>query len=214
VERYRVRGQLPAAVLAVLAEKDSAAIHVNSNQDVIRVIGDNAAAVAAAAAQAARLGMRSDVVWRAVEGEAAKLGQNWAAAAAQASASVDVLLGGGEATVTVHGTGLGGRNTEFVLAAAIELERRDMDDWVIASLATDGQDALTGAAGAIADGGSCMRARRAGVDPEMALANNDSLAVFDAAGGTVVTGPTGTNVNDLYFAVRARHQQSLGVGGD
>jgi glycerate-2-kinase len=115
-----------------------------------------------------------------------------------------VLLGGGEATVTVRGDGSGGRNTEFALASCLELERRGIDDWVIASLATDGQDGLTGLAGAIGDGSTGARARATGIDPERALANNDSAAVFKAAGGAVNTGPTGTNVNDLYIAVRKR----------
>ncbi len=82
--------------------------------------------------------------------------------------------------------------------AALELERRHLAEWTMASLATDGQDALTGVAGAIADSGTCERARAAGVDPEIALSNNDSLRVFEAAGGIVAPGPTGTNVNDLY----------------
>ena len=79
-----------------------------------------------------------------------------------------------------------------------------MHDWVVASLATDGQDAMTGLAGAIADGETCQRARANGVDPAAALARNDSATVFEAAGGAVDTGPTGTNVNDLYIAVRVR----------
>ena len=81
-----------------------------------------------------------------------------------------------------------------------------MLDWVIASLGTDGQDATTGFAGAIADAGTAKRARDAGVDPVRALARNDSLSVFEAAGGTVETGPTGTNVNDVYIAVRVRNR--------
>ena len=121
-----------------------------------------------------------------------------------APADVDVLLGGGESTVTVRGDGVGGRNTEFALAAALELERLGEAGWLIASLATDGQDALTGLAGAIADGETCARARAAGVDPEAALGISDSKAVFAAAGGTVDTGPTGTNVNDCYMALRIR----------
>jgi glycerate-2-kinase len=115
-----------------------------------------------------------------------------------------VLLGGGEATVTVRGDGIGGRNTEFALAAALEIERRQLTGWTIASLATDGQDGPTDVAGAIADPGTGARAREKGVDPEEALANNDSLRVFEAAGGIVNPGPTGTNVNDLYVAVRVR----------
>jgi glycerate 2-kinase len=77
-----------------------------------------------------------------------------------------------------------------------------MHGWLIASLATDGQDALTGLAGAIADLATTDRARGAGVDPALALAANDSARVFEVAGGVVETGPTGTNVNDLYIAVR------------
>ncbi|MBA2520889.1 MAG: hydroxypyruvate reductase, partial [Chloroflexia bacterium] len=69
-------------------------------------------------------------------------------------------------------------------------------------LATDGEDGPTGVAGAIASGATGSKARATGVDPEAALANNDSLRVFEAAGGIVRPGPTGTNVNDLYLAIR------------
>jgi hydroxypyruvate reductase len=106
----------------------------------------------------------------------------------------------------VQGDGRGGRNTEFALAAALELERRHISNWVIASLGTDGQDAMTGLAGAIADAGTARRARDAGVDPARALARNDSLRVFEVSGGAVQTGPTGTNVNDVYIAVRAKNR--------
>jgi glycerate 2-kinase len=96
----------------------------------------------------------------------------------------------------------------YSLAAALEHERRGMSEWVIASLGTDGQDAVTGLAGAIADAGTARRARDAGVDPVGALARNDSLRVFEVAGGGVETGPTGTNVNDVYFAVRMTNRLS------
>jgi glycerate 2-kinase len=126
--------------------------------------------------------------------------------------SIDVVLGGGEATVTVRGDGRGGRNTEFALAAALELERRGTLDWVVASLGTDGQDATTGFAGAIGDAGTAGRARGAGVDPLRALARNDSLSVFEISGGSVETGPTGTNVNDVYIAVRAKNRFDNAAG--
>jgi glycerate 2-kinase len=115
-----------------------------------------------------------------------------------------VLLGGGETTVTVRGAGVGGRNTEFALAAALALADVPDAGWVVASLATDGQDALTGVAGAVADGGTVARAATAGVDARRALADNDSLRVFEVAGGLIRPGPTGTNVNDLYVALRVR----------
>ena len=214
VDQYGVRDRLPAPVLAALSGTLPSTAVALTDQDILRVIGDNAAAVAAAAMESLKLGLRPRVVWRAAEGEASGMGRDWVAMAASVQQNVDVLLGGGEATVTVRGQGIGGRNTEFALAAAIELEQRGMDDWVVASLATDGQDALTGVAGAIADARTCERARRNGVDPRRSLAANDSLAVFEAAGGAVVIGPTGTNVNDLYFAVRTRCHVARGRGGD
>lgn len=168
----------------------------------IRVIGDNETMVNAAARAAMDRGVASQVVWTAREGEALELGRAWVAACGDARPDIDLLLGGGEATVRVRGDGIGGRNTEFALAAALELARNNEDGWVVASLATDGQDGLTTAAGAIGDWGTIARARSSGVDPERALRENDSLRVFEAAGGLVQPGPTGTNVNDLYLAVR------------
>ena len=98
------------------------------------------------------------------------------------------------------------------VAAAIALEEHGETGWVIASLATDGQDALTGLAGVMADGGTCERAREAGVDPAVALAESDSKRVFEVAGGAVETGPTGTNVNDVYFALRVQPGVTAGGG--
>lgn len=202
IDRYGLRESVSPAVIALLQGREPAGTPSETDRDRLQIIGDNASAVAAAAAEAEALGLRCDVIWSAREGEAAELGREFVEAAADAPASVDVLLGGGEATVTVRGDGVGGRNTEFALAAALELERLKMDAWVVASLATDGQDAMTGLAGAVADADTGRKARAQGVDPELALEHNDSRAVFEAAGGAIDTGPTGTNVNDLYIAVR------------
>ena len=207
--RYHVRDLLPVAVLRRLDSGMSEPREEPAQDDVMLVIGDNAMAVDAAARQARARELRASVIWEAAQGEAAILGRNFVIAAMDAAATTDVVLGGGEATVTVRGDGVGGRNTEFALASALELERRSIDNWIVASLATDGQDALTGMAGAIADSRTCQRARAQGVDPEAALAQNDSLAVFRAAGGLVETGPTGTNVNDLYIAVRGQSGDRL-----
>ncbi len=204
LERYGLTERVPERVRAVLSLKPAQpATPVPSGEPVV-VVGDNALAVNEMGMQAERAGRRVSVAWTNVEGEASVLGEQWISECLQAPEDVDVLLGGGEATVTVRGDGLGGRNTEFALAAAISMEERGVDGWIVASLATDGQDGLTGAAGAIADAGTVGRAKAAGTDSRAALARNDSLAVFDAAGGTVRTGPTGTNVNDLYVAVRRR----------
>jgi hydroxypyruvate reductase len=179
--------------------------------DILLIIGDNASAVSAALDKARELGLEVQVVWVAAEGEAADLGRDFVDILLETPSSVDIVLGGGEATVTVRGDGCGGRNTEFALAAAIELERRQTADWVVASLGTDGQDAMTGYAGAIADPESTQRARAAGVDPLDCLLRNDSLRVFEVAGGAIKSGPTGTNVNDLYIAVRVRKPLNKGT---
>jgi hydroxypyruvate reductase len=203
LDRYHLRDRVPPSVLTALAALPEAeAMPATLGDDRVLTVGDNATAVEALATAAAAEGRRPTILWRDREGEAADLGRAWVAACRAAPSDVDVLLGGGEATVTVRGGGVGGRNTEFALAAALTLEGDAVPDWVVASLATDGQDGPTGAAGAIADHDTAVRSRRAGVDPERALRENDSLRVFEAAGGVVAPGPTGTNVNDLYLAVR------------
>jgi glycerate 2-kinase len=206
IERFGVLWQVPLSVRAALDAGFEEPGPLRTQEDILLVIADNGAAVGAAADKASALGLESMVIWHAVQGEAAELGREFALAVRDVPESIDVVLGGGEATVTVRGDGRGGRNTEFSLAAALELERLGLQDWVIASLGTDGQDAMTGLAGAIADAGTPQRARDAGLDPIDALARNDSLSVFDVSGGKVKTGPTGTNVNDVYIAVRAKNR--------
>jgi glycerate 2-kinase len=213
IERYGVKGQIPGAVLAVLETTSVEPELLLSSDDVLLVVGDNATAIKAAADKAGALGLECRVVWQSAQGEAAELGQEFVSIVSEIPDSVDVVLGGGEATVTVRGDGQGGRNTEFALAAALELERRDMRHWVVASLGTDGQDAMTGNTGAIADAGTARRARNSGLDPVDALRRNDSLSVFEVSGGAVQTGPTGTNVNDVYIAVRRKDRPEQSSGG-
>jgi hydroxypyruvate reductase len=105
------------------------------------------------------------------------------------------LISGGETTVTVRGGGKGGRNQEFVLAAALALE--GAPGVVVFSAGTDGTDGPTDAAGAVADGSTCARARAMGRDPEVHLRENDAYPFFEALGDLVLTGPTLTNVMDL-----------------
>ncbi|MCA9863250.1 MAG: DUF4147 domain-containing protein [Thermomicrobiales bacterium] len=211
IARFGVEERLPAVVMAALRDM-AYEPQPEDDRDRLVIVGENARAVAAAQQCALDMGLRAEVVWRAREGEARDLGTEFVRLALMAPDEIDLLLGGGEATVTVRGEGIGGRNTEFALAAALDLEQQPDLGWVIASLATDGQDALTGLAGAIADAGTCQRARATGVDPVSALAESDSKRVFDAAGGVVATGPTGTNVNDIYFALRMRPEVAAGEG--
>ena len=136
-----------------------------------------------------------------VEGEAREVAHVYAAIAHEICASGRPLrrpacvISGGETTVTIRGRGLGGRNQEFALAAAIDIA--GLKDVVILSGGTDGADGPTDAAGAIADGTTQARAAAKGLDPATYLANNDSYHFFDALGDLVRTGPTGTNVADV-----------------
>ncbi len=105
------------------------------------------------------------------------------------------VLSGGETTVTIRGKGKGGRNQEFSLAAAVDID--GMGNIVVLSGGTDGTDGPTDAAGAIADGESAARARMLGMDPGRFLRANDSYHFFEALDDLIITGPTHTNVMDL-----------------
>ena len=109
------------------------------------------------------------------------------------------LLMGGETTVTIKGSGHGGRDQELALAAAVELA--GVDGFLVGAFATDGKEGNTNAAGAFADGGTVMRGRNKGLDPRASLSDNDSGTFLAAAEDLVTTGPTGTNVNDIAVAL-------------
>jgi hydroxypyruvate reductase len=169
------------------------------------VIGNNALVVDAAVSRARALGLAPHVLTRALEGEAREAAGRFVELArliqagrgpVQAPACV---IAGGETTVTVRGQGAGGRCQEFALAAALAMD--GTRDALILAAGTDGTDGPTGAAGAVADGASAARARAQGLDPATRLADNDSNPVFNWLGDLVVTGPTNTNLLDLYLLV-------------
>lgn len=178
-------------------------IHPPHLQGTHLIVADNNTAVDVFA-DAARERATVDVAWRQRTGEARDLAVEWVRTCLRAPAMVDVLVGGGEATVTVRGEGVGGRNTEFAVAAALELDRLENDEWIVASLATDGDDGPTGAVGGIVSRRTMPAAHAAGVEPRAALETNDTLRVLEVVDAVVRTGPTGTNVNDIYVAVRVR----------
>ncbi|MDI6760916.1 MAG: glycerate kinase, partial [Candidatus Brocadiaceae bacterium] len=109
------------------------------------------------------------------------------------------LLAGGETTVTLRGNGRGGRNQEFALASAMEIE--GLEGVVILSGGTDGNDGPTEAAGAVVDGTTCRRARELGMEPEDFLMRNDSHTFFCRLGDHIITGPTRTNVMDIMLCL-------------
>jgi hydroxypyruvate reductase len=178
----------------------------------IRIIGNNNVAAQSAMAEAARRGFRARLLTTSLEGEARAIG-DWVALLerevrdlSRPVAPPACLVAGGETTVTVKGTGKGGRNQELALAAALAIENRD--DVLVACFATDGVDGPTDAAGAWVDGRTVARARERGLDPRQALAANDSYPFFAALGDHITTGPTGTNVMDLVLVLVDVHQRS------
>jgi hydroxypyruvate reductase len=165
------------------------------------IVADNALAAEAAAARARTLGFNTLLLSTFVEGEAREVGRMLAALAREVAAhgrpvpAPACLLLGGETTVTVRGEGKGGRNQELALASALAI--RDMRGVLVASLATDGTDGPTDAAGGLVDGETVARGEAAGRSVCAALADNDAYTFLDSAGDLLVTGPTNTNVNDL-----------------
>jgi hydroxypyruvate reductase len=167
------------------------------------IVGSNRLAVEAAAAKARELGLKPLVLSTRIEGETKDVARMHAAIAKEVLDSgrpvkaPACIISGGETTVTIRGEGLGGRNQEFVLAAAIDLA--GSGDVVVLSGGTDGTDGPTDAAGAIADGATVARAEALGLNAGKFLANNDSYHFFEPLGDLIKTGPTNTNVMDVRF---------------
>ncbi len=203
LEKYHLVAQLPPAVRQCLATPSSEPPGPSA-PGVNRLIASNRLAGEAAAARARE--MAFEAVWVADDwqGEARLIGARFAELVRQASGSAVgrplALIAGGETTVTVRGQGKGGRNQEVALAAALALA--GCPNCVVATLATDGVDGPTDAAGAVVTGTTLERARALGLDPAIFLSDNDAYHFFAALGDLVITGPTGTNVNDLMFGLK------------
>lgn len=165
------------------------------------IVGSNRLAIDAALRRAKDLGYHTLVLSTSIDGETREIARMHAAIVREIAASgrparpPACVLSGGETTVTVRGNGLGGRNQEFVLAAAIALQGQVRA--TIFSAGTDGLDGPTDAAGAIADERTLADAQRLHLDPREFLDNNDSYRFFEQLGALVKTGPTGTNVMDV-----------------
>ncbi len=165
------------------------------------IVGSNRLAIDAALLKARDLGYRTVMLSTFIEGETREIASMHAAIAKEVLATgrparrPACILSGGETTVTLRGDGMGGRNQEFVLAAAIALE--GFGPVTLFSAGTDGADGPTDAAGAVADQTTLVRARALGLDARLFLAENDSYHFFEKLNALVMTGPTGTNVMDI-----------------
>jgi len=175
-------------------------------------------ALAAAQKKAVQLGFAAKVISDTLQGEAREAAHFLAQAArdeldAMQTGERHCLLCGGETTVAVRGSGLGGRNQELALAFAVEIEGHQGVS--LLSAGTDGTDGPTDAAGAMANGSTISQAIALGIDPLRYLANNDSYAFFqqfDTASGAhshLKTGPTGTNVMDIQIVLLNKKSPSM-----
>ncbi len=165
------------------------------------LVGTNLQALEAAAAEAESLGYPSLILSSMIEGDTGEAARFHTALAREIAKSGHplprpaCLISGGETTVVVRGKGKGGRNQEFALVAALDLD--GLEGACLLSGGTDGTDGPTDAAGAVVDGATVARALAKGLDPRAFLEKNDSYHFFEHLGDLVITGPTNTNVMDL-----------------
>lgn len=179
------------------------------------IVGGNKLSCEAAAESLQTMGYTTLILSTRIQGEAKEIGRLFSSILSDVIENKlpfpppVAVVAGGETTVTVRGDGVGGRNQELALSAAIGI--KGLENAYVVSMGTDGVDGPTNAAGALVDWETVHKARKLGLDPGTFLQNNDSNTFFKRLGGLIVTGPTGTNVNDIIMAV-ACEQPHVNVG--
>ena len=210
LDQFGLRGRVPASVQIHLERGARGEIpETPKPADPIfrrvtnHVIGNNHVVVEAAEVKARQLGFNTHLLSRSFQGEAREMARQFADLVREIRAHGSpvpppaCVIAGGETTVTVRGKGKGGRCQEFCLASALSLE--GMRDVVVLAAGTDGSDGPTDAAGAFADGQTVGRGRERRLDASASLEENDSHRFFSSVGDLVITGPTNTNLLDLYL---------------
>ena len=188
---------LPPAVQAHLGDQSQKPPPPPASNHLIGSNGQSLAAI-----RDAGPGCLTRIVTGNLTGDVAKAAAEILAAADEAPRDQPIcLIFGGETTVTLRGSGLGGRNQELALRVAMAMPETETN-WVFLSGGTDGRDGPTDATGGLVDEGTVARIRAAGADPEALLANNDSNAALAAAGDLLITGASGTNVADVQIFLR------------
>lgn len=210
IAKYNLSTTLPATVINHLQQGASGAISETPKPDdplfsrvSNYIIASNRQAVEAAAEMAQELGYHPLILSTFIEGETREIARMHSAIAKEIHQSGNPLtppaciISGGETTVSITGDGLGGRNQEFALAAALDID--GLSNTVMMSIGTDGTDGPTDAAGAIADGQTIERAHKLGLMPRKYLDNNDAYHFFSQLHDLLITGPTNTNVMDIHL---------------
>ena len=202
LKKYKIQDQTPRSILEYLATTTSSKPEgfLFPNEVTNIIVGDNNLAANAAMEQAQSEGFHAEILTSGLQGEASEMGKVFAKRFREELGKRTrpfCLIVGGETTVTVRGDGKGGRNLEVVLAALDEI--RDLENVILISLATDGEDGPTDAAGAVVTGESARRAELLGLFAADYLSRNDAYTFFDGMGDLIRIGPSRTNVNDLVF---------------
>ena len=197
IEKYDLKDKIPASIIPSLTEtlKPNDPIFDKVNN---KVIASNSIALLVAQAQAQKEGFQANIIGTGLQGEANIIGCEIALQLKESIQKIPrpfCLLAGGETTVTLKGKGKGGRNQELALAAVDVLA--GLQNVMLISLATDGEDGPTDAAGAVVTGASAQRAKMLGMFASGYLSRNDAYSFFDPLGDLIRTGSSGTNVNDL-----------------
>ncbi len=212
LDKYNLGPEIPPNVVAHLEKGARGEIADTPTPDdpIFRavhnaIIATNRQAVGAACNEAQRLGYKTLILSTFVAGETREIARMHGAITKEIRTSGHPLappaciISGGETTVTLTGPGLGGRNQEFALAAALEIE--NLPNTVIFSAGTDGSDGPTDAAGGMVDGTTLSRARRLGLDAARHLKANDAYHFLKPLNDLVITGPTRTNVMDVHLVL-------------
>lgn len=200
LETYGLAGQVPAAVLSTLRAAPETPKPGDRLFERVQnvIVGSNALAADAALRQARREGFEVLALGDDWQGEAREVGRELARRLEACPLPRPFCLAaGGETTVTLRGSGQGGRNQELALAAVRALAGGR--ESLLITLATDGEDGPTDAAGAVVGADSLQRGLALGLSPEAFLEDNDAYHYFAALDDLLRPGPTGTNVNDLVF---------------
>ena len=210
MKRRRIWTKAPASIRRHLLGGDRGEIGETPKPGTARfrrvqheIIGNNEMALVAAAQAAQQAGLRTVLFSTPLVGEAARAGKAFASLAERLSEGKGIvrrpycIVAGGETTVTVTGRGKGGRAQEFAAAAACEIAGFQKT-W-IAAMGTDGTDGPTDVAGALVSGATLGQAKSEGINLRRALAQHNIFPAFRTLKSHIVTGPTGTNVNDLYL---------------
>jgi glycerate 2-kinase len=198
LEKYKLLGKTPVSIMKLLESGNLLSAQARAVQNII--IGDIHASVQAALTQVKQEGFVAELLSLGLQGEAREIGLQMAEKLKQASTNKQrpfCLIAGGETTVTITGDGKGGRNQELALAAVNALD--GVQDVLLISLATDGDDGPTDAAGAVVNGKTRKRAERLGVFATDYLSRNDAYHFFKPLNDLIKCGYTSTNVNDVIF---------------